>query len=166
MRRPVLATATLCALLIVMGAVASRRSGKMDFITERDGSRTVHRRVFGFYPTSHSEPDPSLHVSEDFRKELKRLGIKLTPALDRLAFKAGRHSGGSHVRYAFSGEVPTKTKDVVDALAHQFPRPQRWTTAKDDQFSSTCADGRSRIEAMVDTRSGTTWVDFVLIVRR
>lgn len=165
-RRWMIATSTVCLLLIATTVIASNRPRKIDRTIERDGSRTEFHRVLGVIPSSRTVSDPSLHVSADLKRELKRLGLKLSPKLEPLASNTMRQSLSSlQARYSLSGDYAGTPKDAVDFFARQIAHPRRYTTATMDQFSGTCSDGRSQLEVIADSQGGRTWAHVSLDVR-
>lgn len=160
-------TALLCVAMIALSLLASGRARKSDVVVERDGFRTVHRRVFGLFSYERTVADPTLHVSDDLTHELKRLGISLAPATRSLLKNAYRQKiTPLQTRYGFGGEVAAMPKSLVDALARQIAHPRRTTTSTMDQFSGTAADGKSQIDVVADRHGSSTYFDLGLTVLR
>ena len=168
MRRPWLSfTAFLCLLLVAVSLAATPRDGKRFDDLERDGIRTSHRRTLGLYSSSRELVDPSLHVTADFQNELRRLGLKMpTTVAGAVPSVARQGLTKLQVRYslyAFVKETPTK---AIDDFVRQIPHARRFHLRTNEQMNGTCADGRSEIDVMAETRGGGTFVSLGLQVPR
>ena len=166
-RRWLVSTALLCLLLVVTTLFASNRPVALDAVVERDGTRTVYGRRMGFFPMSRVESDPALHVSDDLRKQLRRLGLKVSPELESRMPDALRNTVTSlQFRYSLSGEVAGSPKDAINFFVRQVKGARRYPSPTLDQMSGTLADGRSEIDVLADSHGGRTWVDLGLTVLR
>lgn len=163
-----LSTIILCALLVVASLCASGTSGRVVWTCERDGERLTQRRSLGFISSMRREADASLHVSRDFRDQLERLKLKMSPELDSQLRRAERQPITSlQWHYSLAGYVSGSPKDAVDFYARQikvtgsrsFPGPL-------ESVNGVCSDGRSALDVTALTEGGRTRVDVGLLVLR
>jgi len=160
-------TAGLCLLLIAASLLASGTSRDKDHVIERDGSRTIYRRALGFIETSHMEADPALHVSEDFRKRLALLRIKLPPELGLgLTHTLRQRLTSLQDVYTVQGEISGSPKNAIDFFVRQVKGLRRYSTPHDEQVDGVCSDRHTQLNVVAYPVGGRSEVLLHLTVLR
>ena len=148
MRRPwPVLLIVLCAASVVAASLG-RRPWKREVVLEQDGKRVVAYRIWGMTPRTEVVRAPGLRVSDDFRRELARRGVRLRPEEEREVAEGQRTADPYYATY----RLPIVAKTAKGAVAYyerQIPSPVRRTSGADDQVSGLCRNPKAVLTVAV-----------------
>lgn len=117
---------------------------RLDMMSEGDGRRQRDWIYFGFIPYSTTEFDPSLHVSDDFRRELAASGLQVDPG-----FKANkpdfllRNHYATATTYYCRTTVEAKVADLIRLYASQLNVKAPPSTGTETFIHGTLPNGKA-----------------------
>ncbi len=117
---------------------------RLDMMSESDGRRQKDWIFFGFIPYSTTEFDASLHVSDDFRRELAASKLQVDPGFEaaRPDFLIRNHYATSMTYYCRS-TVEEKLADLIRLYARQLGVKSPRSTGTETFLSGTLPNGQA-----------------------
>lgn len=167
MRRPWIVWSTLVCLLLIGTTLAlAKRSREVMQVSETNGYRHVIVRKYGLFPVVKLTPVPGLDVTADFKRALRRQGLRLpaktVPLLSGVSHTVGKASD----HYSINGRVAGSMKAAVDDFVPLGKGASRLSRPDIEQLNGTCVDGKTSLLIQAHKSGGSTYLNVYFDIPR